>query len=404
MDVDKVRTQAGVRRYNAPIGTPIIGKKGKGRAALKALARLDGRVPGKTNPAPKKPTPETPSVPKPKPQSPARAARGRKADAKRTAQASLQRAKSRKAVAEHRMGVRGRAKNAVTTMARHSIVKGPGPWDPENGFEKRGEWVDRQISGLLKAGKSTDAVYKKTKHLPDGKAVEVYTPERAELHEKILAEMWKRGGGDTVPRERKALFTGGAGGSGKGFVLHTAGIKEGEDYVTVNADEVKEIMAEWNIIPVPPGMSQMEGVALVHEESSDIATEFAARLQREGVNMIWDITMSGPGQVMKRITVLKENGYEDIRGMYVDVPIEVSVANAKSRYANGMERLASGESPIGGRRVPPAVILSAQSDTPGVTKNKLAFEAVRDQFTVAERWDNNRFDENGNKLPPKRVD
>ena len=403
-DVDRVRTPAGVRRFELPIGSPIPkggSLAGKARTARKALARLDGRA-NKVHAAPSKPTPEVPKVPKPK--TPEQSARGRKPEAVRTARKALQEVKSRQESAEHRMGVRNRKNAAKNALERNTIVRGPGPWDPEDGYEKRGEWVDKGIKGLLDAGKSTDVQYKKAKHLPGGKRVEVYTPERAELHEKIMAEMWKRGNADSVPRERKALFTGGAGGSGKGFVLKTAGIKEGEDYVTVNADEVKEIMAEWNLIPVPEGISQMEGVALVHEESSDIATEFAARLQREGVNMIWDITMSGPGQVMKRITKLKENGYEDIRGMYVDVPIEVSVENAKSRYANGMNRLASGESPIGGRRVPPAVILSAQSDVPGVTKNKLAFEAVRDQFTVAERWDNNRYDEDGNKLPPKRVD
>ena len=403
MGVRKVRTQAGVKRYGAPIGTPIVADPvtGKFKAVTKGVARLDsakgGRAGGSKD-APRMKTPSNKPVgKKPKPGKPT---------AKQSVGEAAKNARVRLNTHEHRAKVSETKDRYRAEVTRSQIINGPGPWDPDDDFEKRGEWVDGIMEALVEQGKSTDKMHKEFTYGPNGEANFTYTPERRKLQNQLLDEMWKRSNADGVPRERKALFTGGAGGSGKGQVLKTAGIKENEDYVTVNADDFKELMAEKNLIPVPDGISQMEGVSLVHEESSDLATMFAERLQREGVNMTWDITMSGASQVLKRIHKLRMNGYEEIRGMYVDVPLEVSIAGAKKRYANGMRRLAEKGGDIkGGRRVPPAVIAKSASEIPGVTKNKLAFEEVRKEFTVAERWDNNRFDpETGRRLPPAIVD
>lgn len=396
--VRKVRTQAGVKRYGAPIGTPIVADPvtGKFKAVTKGVARLDGGKSAGTSGG--KTTPRMKTSPK--------SAKTGKPTGKRPVGTPAKDARARLNTRKHRETVSEAKKHYKSELARNRIINGPGPWDPEDDFEKRGEWVDGIMKSLDKQGKTTDKMHKEFKYGPNGEPDFVYTPERRKLHNQLLDEMWKRTNADNVPRERKALFTGGAGGSGKGQVLKTAGIKENEDYVTVNADDFKELMAEKNLIPVPDGISQMEGVSLVHEESSDLATMFAARLQSEGVNMTWDITMSGPSQVLKRIHNLRKNGYEEIKGMYVDVPLEVSISGAKKRYANGMRRLAeSGGDLKGGRRVPPSVIADAASHIPGVTKNKLAFEEVRKEFTESERWDNNRFDpDTGRRLPPARVD
>lgn len=292
--------------------------------------------------------------------------------------------------------------NATTPeTARRNKLSGNGaPLDAETGYQERGRWVAQTMEAMISRDGDSQARYSTVK--ADG--TRDYSPERLVKHAEIINRLIAEAEADgPVPRDRKALFTGGIGGSGKGATLKERNKGEGTKYLTLNADDVKEVMAEMGMIEVPDNMAPMEGVALIHEESSDITSALADRAYKQGMNVVWDITMGSTGSVQKRIDELRENGYDEIVGTFTDVPLEMSVNGAAQRYARGMDKFIDGNG-YGGRYVPEGVIRKAETETPGVTRNKQVFNSLRDQFDSWEVWDNNRYNESGDRQPPLMVD
>lgn len=213
-----------------------------------------------------------------------------------------------------------------------------------------------------------------------------WTPERAAMHREIVDALYARAA--NVPRNRQAVIAGGLGGAGKSTVLRRhAGINP-DEFLTLNPDDIKEEMARRGMIPeVPdePGMSPMERSALVHEESSIITKMLADRAYRDGTNVIWDITMSSGGGVRSRLDDMDSHGY-NVDGVFVDIPVEVSVQRAMARYARGVENFNDGEG-LGGRYVPPEII-RAQRSSSGETINREVFDGMRDRFANWSVYDN----------------
>ncbi|MFC0504238.1 phage portal protein family protein [Micromonospora costi] len=213
-----------------------------------------------------------------------------------------------------------------------------------------------------------------------------WQPERDRMHREIAAELYAKA--DKVPRGGKAVIAGGLGGAGKSTVLRDhAGIDQSQ-YLTLNPDDVKELMAERGLIPeVPdhPDLSPMERAALIHEESSRITKLLADMAYRDRRNIIWDITMSSESGVVSRLDDLDRNGYET-RGVFVDIPVEVSVERALSRYRNGADRYRQGKG-LGGRFVPPAII-RAQETRKGRTVNREVFDGLQERFDGWAIYDN----------------
>jgi len=214
-----------------------------------------------------------------------------------------------------------------------------------------------------------------------------WKPERDRIHRQIADELYAKAA--HVPNDRRAVVAGGLGGAGKTTVLTKhAGIDPSE-YLTLNPDDVKEVMAAKGLIPDVPGhpdLSPMERAALVHEESSRITSLMADRALREGKNMMWDITMSSESSVTKRIAALKASGYKEVRGVFVDIPVEVSVERAMSRYRRGADQHLAGKGP-GGRYVPPAII-RAQRTSSGETINRGVFDKIKGSFSDWSMYDN----------------
>jgi len=242
--------------------------------------------------------------------------------------------------------------------------------------------VESTVDAAVKRGLSTD----KTMTL-DGKG-QVWNPERAKLHNEIVNDLY--GKAANVPNEGKGLFSGGLGGAGKTTTL--ANPKTGIDqsqFLTINPDDIKEIMAERGMIPDIPGevpLSPMEKVSLIHEESSHIANLLAQRAYADKKNVTWDITMASEGSVAKRIAEMKKNGYTNLDAVFVDIPVEKSVQRAMARYRRGMEAYRNGQG-AGGRYVPPSVIRKNAS-TSFSSANRENFEKLRDQFNNWQVWDN----------------
>jgi Zeta toxin len=236
--------------------------------------------------------------------------------------------------------------------------------------------VERKVRAALAAGQSTDAKY--AIDLDRG----IWDPARARLHKQIVNDLYARQSRG-VPAQGKAVIAGGLGGAGKTTVLTGhAGIDPAQ-YVTLNPDDVKEEMAKRGLIPHVAGLSPMEAAALVHEESSHITSLLAKRALADHRNVMWDITMSRPGSVRRRVDELHAAGYRDVTGIFVDIPAETSVQRALARHKLGMS------TPLGGRYVPPSLIRKQAIPGDG-TQNRKAFEELRaaGQFSHWALYDN----------------
>jgi predicted kinase len=191
-----------------------------------------------------------------------------------------------------------------------------------------------------------------------------------------------------VPCERKAVMAGGLGGAGKSTVLENhAGIDK-SSYLTINPDVIKEEMAKRGLVPQVDGLTPMEATDLVHEESSHVAKLLAGRALADGKNVVWDITMSSRPSVEQRLDDLDSAGYET-KGIFVDIPVEVSVQRAEGRFWHGHEDYRNGVGQ-GGRYVPPEVIRK-QADPEWGSVNRRVFEETKHRFSEWAIYDNSVY-------------
>lgn len=252
----------------------------------------------------------------------------------------------------------------------------------------------------------------------DGREVMVaYTPERTEQHRKIIEDVLAEHAG--VKAERKALMTGGLGGSGKGTIMsgEHAPINP-DEYLTIDPDEMKAELLSRGMGPDIPDLMPMEQANWIHEESSDLANMLHEVAMARGLNVVLDTTMGSDKSVEKKLAKFAEAGYNDIYGVFTDVPVEVSVASALGRHRGGVNRFRAGAdkagSDLGGRYVPPEYIRSAAPE-PGSfeeknglnSKNRGVFERLRaaGKFSQFEVWDTSvrGKDENGKPIPPRLI-
>ena len=210
-------------------------------------------------------------------------------------------------------------------------------------------------------------------------AREVWSEQRDAMHDAIIDDLYARA--SDVPCERRAIIAGGLPGAGKSTVLeHHAGIDKSQ-YLTINPDDVKEEMARRDMIPPVSGLSPMEASDLVHEESSYVAGQLALRAQSDGKNVIWDITMSSRASTERRIDDLRSSGYLQIEGVFIDIPVEISVSRAADRHREGQDDCRAGDG-LGGRFIP-ADMIRAKADLDWGSCNRKTFEEVK---THLDRW------------------
>ena len=89
---------------------------------------------------------------------------------------------------------------------------------------------------------------------------------------------------------------------------------------------------------------------MVHEEASHVAKRLASRAESDGKNVIWDFTMSETSTIADRIDSLRSAGYTRVDGVFVDIPVEVSVQRADDRHRKGHDEYRAGIG-LGGRYV-----------------------------------------------------
>ena len=169
---------------------------------------------------------------------------------------------------------------------------------------------------------------------------QVWSEERVAFHDAIIEDLYQQTA--DVPCERRAIIAGGLPGAGKSTILEKyAGIDRSQ-FLTLDPDQIKSELARRELIPQLEGLSPMEASDLAHEESSRITKLIAARAQADGKNIIWDITMSSQPSTERRIADLRSNGYEQIEGIFVDIPPELSEIRVEARHRSDQEKYRSG--------------------------------------------------------------
>lgn len=238
--------------------------------------------------------------------------------------------------------------------------------------------VEAKLDKARAAGLATDI-----QHTID-RGREVWSDTRQALHDEIVGDLYSRAA--TVPCEGRAILAGGLAGAGKTTVLtEHAGIDLSR-YLMINPDAIKEELARRGLIPEVEGLSPMEASDLVHEESSYLARRLAHLAHADGRNLIWDITMSKEGSTEKRIEVLRSAGYSHVDGIFIDVPIELSLRRADARHREGHDTYRAGVG-FGGRYVPPELIRD-RADNDWGSLNRWNFEQAKGLFDAWSRYDN----------------
>lgn len=238
--------------------------------------------------------------------------------------------------------------------------------------------VRARLSDAHAAGLSTDRCY-----TLDEKR-KVWTAERDALHDALVGDLYAAAA--AVPCEGKAIIAGGTGGAGKTTILSSHHGVDQSQYLIINPDLIKAGMARRGLVPEVKGLSPMEATDLVHEESSRIAKRLAHRAYADRKNVIWDITMSSGHSTGTRIEALRNAGYAEIQGVFVDVRVDVSAKRADARHRKDHEAYRAGQG-LGGRYIPPEVVLSQANDVWG-SNNRANFEQVKDRFDTWSRYDN----------------
>lgn len=264
-------------------------------------------------------------------------------------------------------------------------------------FNVRKVYVDRVTSALIKNGKETNMT--ETIKMSDGSRN--YTANRRRIHDIIINDLMDKY--DHVPCEGKAIFAGGLGGAGKGFILREKIGVTGDNYATVNPDDVKEIMARRGLVPKIKGLTPMEATPLVHEEASDITAKLQRRLVAKKKNIVVDKTMASLKSPMKTAQQLKDGGYSRIQAMFVDVPVETSKSGAKGRWERGVNKYTeSGGKGVGGRFLPDRITdaQKTEDDSQFKSKNAKHFIDFVASGSITETpivWDNS------NRSNPQKI-
>ncbi len=149
-------------------------------------------------------------------------------------------------------------------------------------------------------------------------------------------------------------------------------------YMMINPDLIKQEMAKRGLIPDVTGLSPMEASDLVHEEASDMAKRLASRAESDGRNVIWDFTMSDTSTIADRVDSLRSAGYMRVDGVFVDIPVEVSVQRADARHRNGHDEYRAGIG-LGERYVAEDTIMK-HADSSWGSGNRRNFEQLKSKL------------------------
>ncbi|PPG43726.1 toxin component of a toxin/antitoxin system [Pseudoclavibacter sp. RFBA6] len=205
-----------------------------------------------------------------------------------------------------------------------------------------------------------------TKRNPQWWRGDMPTPAREALHERITAELLAEA--PKVEFNRLALVMAGPPGAGKGSIRKEILGDAEEQFLVVDADKFKEKLLEAAVEDgsfeewiKPKEIRELEArgevfyplefAALVHEESSYLATQLRDDEMERGRNLVIDTVLADPAKAVALGEQLEAAGY-GVRVVDVEVPYEVSEARIRQRWEERYTEAVAGKDVLGGRWVP----------------------------------------------------
>jgi chloramphenicol 3-O-phosphotransferase len=248
------------------------------------------------------------------------------------------------------------------------------------------EWLNHTLKSVrtaLKDQGTTQQKYKKDDY---------YTDARTEQQQQVIDAILARAA--SVPKDHKAVMTGGRPGAGKSTSLEDQRITDAK-YFTVDSDIVKAEMINQGLAPDIPGLTPFEASPLIHDESSDITEALLGRLTLQGTNVVVDGTMNNPDYVEADLDVLEGAGY-DVSGVFVQVTPETATRRSLERHREGVEDMLARGQGWSGRFVDPNISAKRAEDG---KDNEYNFEQLKFRFGKWVKYNN---DVDGSK--PKKLE
>lgn len=190
-------------------------------------------------------------------------------------------------------------------------------------------------------GTPTDHIHKQA----DGS----YTPERQRLHQAIVASMLNPKAQAEPGVKPHVVILMGCPGAGKTTTLAPIAKEYGVEFTTVNADDVKAKLPEY----------EGSNAGLVHEESSDIAEgQLFPQAMQARHHLVMDITGANGKKVKAMVEQFHNHGYE-ISIAYAHLPAWKAATRVVDRFRKN------------GRFVPPTYVVNKVDGNPEETYNDL---------------------------------
>ena len=192
------------------------------------------------------------------------------------------------------------------------------------------------------------------------------TPERLEIHRRIVENYFK-GHQPYGPNDEKvAMFTGGGGASGKGAFGKNVGkfYSQDKNPLIIDPDEIKKELAK-----AEGKELNDELTGYYHEESSALAKQIYSTALQNNYPTMFDGTATGVGSTLKKVALAEKYGYKtEMCFVYSDW--------ATVRQ-NSLDRFEGS-----GRLVPPTQLLGAHQKAYG------AVTELQDKFDSFKVYDN----------------
>lgn len=176
--------------------------------------------------------------------------------------------------------------------------------------------------------------------IPKGETINIATPERQQLRERIIKEHFRGVAPAAAQEGRKpiAYVMGGGGASGKGTLLaqlQARGVVPTQNIVELDPDRVKTGDAQHGITGLPEYAALVQrgdsrAAHVVHEESSAISAKVRQLATAGGYDMVIDRTLGDPKKARAELEALKRAGYE-VRLFGITLDPEQAVERAYSR-------------------------------------------------------------------------
>lgn len=194
-----------------------------------------------------------------------------------------------------------------------------------------------------------------------------YTSERAELHRKIIRELFTdtRIKHATPPIGTKPVLTlsGGRPAAGKTSSLKKELTEKIKTSFYINADEIQE--------KLPGYKGKLAG--LYNAEAQDVALQAEKVARHMGLNIIYDATLKSKQPAMERVENYIDAGY-DVDGYFVHTTPATSVARSAARFLGDPDGV--------GRYLPPEISFNSRT-------NESTFDALIPKLRKWALYDNN---------------